>query len=125
MAKPSFLDISPSFLARIYTINVANNKNNVSYTATAAAPIGFSTEENASINIILKIFEPITFPSARPFSPLLDATIIVTSYGREVPIATMVKPTKVSLIPNIIAISEADSTTLSPPNTTKASPPAI
>ena len=55
MARPSFLDISPSFLANIYTINVAHNKKNVSYTATISAPIGFNTEENASINIILKI----------------------------------------------------------------------
>ena len=80
------------------------------------------TEENPKINIMLKIFDPTTFPKAISFSFLIEATILVTSSGRDVPTATIVKPTKDSLICNLIAIFEALSTTKSPPKIIAARP---
>ena len=46
------------------------------------------------INNILNILEPIALPSARPLSPFPVATIEVTSSGREVPTAMIVRPIK-------------------------------
>ena len=63
------------------------------------------------IKRILKILEPTTFPTARSFSPLEEATTEVTSSGREVPIATMVRPIRVWLMPKAAAISLALFTT--------------
>ncbi len=48
---------------------------------------------------------PITFPIARSVLPLNAATIEVTSSGRDVPVATIVKPIIVSFIPNVLARS--------------------
>ena len=48
-----------------------------------------------NVNKILKMLEPITFPSAISTSFFLAATIDVTSSGRLVPIATMVSPISV------------------------------
>ena len=73
-------------------------------------------------NRILKMFEPITFPITNSFSPFFKAVNDVTSSGNEVPMATIVKPTKVSLIPNAIAISDALLTTIFPPRTIPAIP---
>ena len=42
--------------------------------------------ENPRINKMLNRLEPIAFPSARPLSPFLVATMEVTSSGREVPL---------------------------------------
>ena len=44
------------------------------------------------IKRILKIFDPIALPSARPLSPFLVATMDVTSSGSDVPIAMIVSP---------------------------------
>ena len=54
---------------------------------------------------MLKIFDPTTFPIANPVSPFFVATIDVTSSGRDVPTATIVRPIRVSVIPAILAIS--------------------
>ena len=48
--------------------------------------------------------EPITLPIAMSFCPLRAATMEVTSSGRLVPMATMVRPMSVSLRPNIRAM---------------------
>lgn len=47
---------------------------------------------------MLKIFDPTTFPMAISLSPFLVATILVTSSGKEVPMATIVNPIRASLI---------------------------
>ena len=78
-----------------------------------------------STNRILKMFDPITLPITSWFSPFLKAVIDVTSSGKDVPIATIVKPTNVSLIPSAIAIAEALSTTKSPPIMIPARPMII
>ena len=54
--------------------------------------------------------------------PFLAATIEVASSGRDVPAATKVKPTTVSLTPILSAISVAASTNKFPPNTRPANP---
>ena len=64
---------------------------------------------------MLKMLEPTTLPMARSFSPFLDATMEVTSSGRDVPNATTVRPISVSDRPKLAAISEALSTTKLPP----------
>ena len=68
------------------------------------------------------MFEPITFPRARSFLPFFAATIEVTSSGKLVPTATMVIPTRASLIPILIAKNFDVVETHSPPNTTAARP---
>ena len=55
------------------------------------------------INEMFIMFEPTTFPIAMSFSPFLDAITEVTSSGRLVPTATIVRPTRASLIPILIA----------------------
>ena len=47
--------------------------------------IGLIAPEMPRINSRLNIFEPTTFPIARPVSPFLAATIDVTNSGRDVP----------------------------------------
>ncbi len=59
---------------------------------------GLIVLEIPNTNKILKILEPITFPSAISFCPFFAATILVTSSGKEVPTATIVSPTKDSTI---------------------------
>ena len=87
-----------------------------SITNSLIAPLAPTT------NNILNMLDPITFPIANWFSPFLRAVSEVTSSGSEVPIATIVKPTNFSLIPNAIAIAEALFTTKSPPKTIPAIP---
>ena len=87
--------------------------------------IGEMVQEAARTNRILNRFEPITLPNASSFSPFFDATMEVTSSGREVPNATIVSPTRVSVIPKEMAIALALSTTRLPPITIAASPPMI
>ena len=71
------------------------------------------------------MLEPITFPSAISTSFFLAATIEVTSSGRLVPNATIVRPIRVWLNPNPAAIDEAPLTTKSPPNLIAIIPPTI
>lgn len=78
-----------------------------------------------SMNSMLNTLEPMALPRANPLSPLRVATMEVTSSGREVPIATMVRPIKFWLTPKLAAIRLALSTTRLPPNITAASPPAM
>ena len=71
---------------------------------------------------ILKILDPTAFPTAISTSFFLAATTEVTSSGSEVPIDTMVSPTRVWLIPSSIAILLAVSTVRSPPKAIAAAP---
>ena len=71
------------------------------------------------------MLEPIALPSASPLSPFLVATIEVTSSGRDVPIATIVRPMKFWLTPKLAAMIQALSTTRLPPNITAIRPPAL
>ena len=64
---------------------------------------------------ILNMFEPTTLPRAMPLSPLLAATIDVTSSGNDVPTATIVSDITASLIPQDLANTTADSRNKSPP----------
>ena len=60
-------------------------------------------------NKILKILLPTIFPMAIPTLPFFAAITEVTSSGRDVPNATMVRPINRSLIPKYLAISDAKS----------------
>ena len=93
--------------------------------ARASAAIGWIEDERPRINMILKMFDPTTFPRARPLSPFLEAVTEVTSSGREVPMATIVNPIKVSLRPKAAAMAQALSTTRSPPKMMPTRPMAI
>ena len=97
----------------------------VSYTAVTSSVIGVIKEDTPSINRMLKMFEPTTFPTARSFSPFLAATTDVTSSGSDVPSATMVRPINVWLHPNVNAIFDALSTTRLPPHTIPINPITI
>ena len=77
------------------------------------------------INKILKMLEPITFPSAISTSFFLAATIEVTSSERHIHNATIVRPIRVWLNPNPAAIDQAPLTTKSPPNLIAIIPPTI
>ena len=71
-------------------------------------------EQNPKIKTMLNNEDPIALPTAISASPFLAATTEVTSSGSDVPTATIVKPTNKSLIPNLVAIKDALSTTKSP-----------
>ena len=60
---------------------------------------------------ILKILLPTTFPIAISYSPFFVAVILVTSSGRDVPKAIIGNDINLSLIPIILAIITAESTT--------------
>ena len=90
--------------------------------SSGAALIGVSTEEIPRMNIILKMHDPTALPNAIPESPFFAATMEVMSSGSEVPIATIVSPTRVSLIPSECAIRLALLTTRLPPRMIAISP---
>ena len=88
-------------------------------------PTGLIAAAIPSTSKMLKMLEPITFPSAISTSFFLAATMEVTSSGRLVPSATIVSPISVWLSPNDNAISDALLTTKSPPNLIAIIPPTI
>src|SRR4029453_18353368 len=59
------------------------------------------------------MLEPIRFPTARSRSPRKVDTMVVTSSGAEVPMATIVRPTIASLTPSVLALATAPSTSSS------------
>ena len=73
-------------------------------------------------NKMLKILLPTMLPIAISALPLLAATTDVTSSGRDVPSATIVRPINRSLMPNIFASSVAASTVISLPTTISTIP---
>ena len=119
---PSFLSYFSCVLPNMKHNIVTANMNKTSMSILESSGIALIALLAPSTNKMLKMFDPITFPITNWFSPFFKAVIDVTSSGKEVPIATMVKPTSVSLIPRAIAIAEALSTTKSPPRTMPARP---
>lgn len=76
---------------------------------------GRSSDQTQRIMRIFRIDEPMRFPTAIHTFHFLTATILVMSSGILVPIATMVRPITVSLIPMIRAKSTAPFTRICPP----------
>ena len=122
---PSHLDIVFLVFANTNKITALINRMIQSVRDSPNTLSGEIVADIPRIKRILKIFDPIAFPRARPLSPFRVATIEVTSSGREVPIATMVRPIKFWLTPNDTAIWLALFTTRLPPKITATSPPAI
>lgn len=72
---------------------------------------------------MLKMLEPMTFPTAMSFSPLNAATMEVASSGRLVPMATIVSPMTASETWNSLAISTEPLTKSLAPPMSNATPP--
>ena len=89
---PSSFDICCFVFAKMNKRILLINKIPQSIIDSFSTCSGERMAENPRINKMLNRLEPIAFPSARPLSPFLVATMEVTSSGREVPIATMVSP---------------------------------
>ena len=87
--------------------------------------IGLISAVAPTIRTILKIFEPMTLPIAISISFLIVAVIEVINSGKLVLKATIVRPIIFSLIPKLVAIAEALSTTKSPPNLSPIIPTII
>ena len=87
--------------------------------------MGCITPLTARINKILKMLEPIIFPTAISAFFLRAATIDVANSGSDVPAATTVSPMIFWLMPIDSAISIALFTTRWPPSTSPARPPTI
>lgn len=86
--------------------------------------IGDINDDIPRINNMLKILEPITFPSAISHSHFVEAIIDVTYSGSDVPIAyPIVRPIKWTLSPNAEAMYEVETTTNLPPITMAIIPP--
>ena len=112
-------------IQRTEKIVVKTNKIKVSIRIVEETLIGVISPTEPKINAMLKMLEPIKFPTASSVSPLTEAMTLVASSGRDVPIATMVRPTRVSLIPIFLARNCAVVETHSAPNTTAPSPKII
>ena len=97
--------------AKMYSRMALSRSKMQSITDSDRTESGVIAAEIPRINRILKIFDPIALPSARPLSPFPVATIEVTSSGREVPTAMIVRPIKFWLTPKLSAIIQALSTT--------------
>lgn len=102
--KPSARLIRFPVITKPKAIKLTASSTHKSTKEAIEIAIGCMALETPKINKRLKIFEPTTLPTAIPVSPLDAATIDVTSSGRLVPIATIVKPTNVSLMPHASAI---------------------
>lgn len=66
--------------------------------------MGLTNELMDKMRKILKIFDPIIFPTARSLFFFMAATTEVASSGNDVPMATMVKLITFSLTPSELAI---------------------
>ena len=73
---------------------IAATINIISIVATVETTIGLMVTLAPTINNKLNILLPITLPVAMSNSPFLVATTDVTYSGKDVPIATIVKPIK-------------------------------
>ena len=83
---------------------------------------GVITEDRPRISIALNTLEPNILPSASCSFPLIAATRLVASSGREVPPARIVTAMNLSLTPICRARAVALSTNKSPPKMSPASP---
>ena len=81
-------------LAKRYRITALTVSNRQSITDSSRTCSGEMTDDIPRMNRILNRLEPMAFPSARLLSPLRVATMEVTSSGREVPTAMIVRPIK-------------------------------
>jgi hypothetical protein len=86
---------------------------------------GRKSAVNPKIQKILKMFDPTIFHTARSACPRFAAIIEVASSGREVPMATIVRPMNASESLAIRAISMAHSTKIFPPRNKPTNPPTI
>ena len=93
-AAPSPRFIECFVLANTNRIMELSNKMTASITDSERTVSGEITDDIPRMNIILNRLEPTALPSANPLSPLPVATIDVTSSGRDVPIAMIVRPIK-------------------------------
>ena len=82
---------------------------------TQSSSWGFLSLEGANIRAerptmtpMLKAFDPTTVPNGRPVSSLKIAYKEEDSSGRDVPMATRVRPMNLSLRPNFLAIEEEE-----------------
>ena len=78
---------------------VIPNINPKSTIISGLTGIGVINELNPKINKMLNMLDPTIFPITIWFSFLLSAVRDVTSSGSEVPIATMVNPTRFHSFP--------------------------
>ena len=88
-------------------------------------PMGLTVAATPRIIRMLNTLEPTTLPTAISSSFFRAATTEVTSSGRLVPIATMVRPIRFSERPKNAAMVFALFTTQSPPNLTATAPPTM
>ena len=95
--------------------------NKVSGTKPGVKVTGVTKAVVPTTNRILKILLPTILPMAMSAFPFNAADTDVTSSGREVPRATIVRPIILSLNPMVLAIEEAASTLKSHPQTIRAS----
>lgn len=82
-------------------------------------------DENPSIQKILKIFDPTIFHTAISLCHFRAAMTDVANSGKDVPIATIVKPITISDIPKDRAIVTAQSTNIFPPKKRPTRPPRM
>ena len=122
---PSVLEISFFVAPKNHTTIENTTNTTISIIFSPINCNGLIADAIPSTIRILKIFEPIAFPTAISTSFFLAATMDVTSSGRDVPIETIVNPTRFWLIPKSMAILLAASTVRSPPNAMAAAPPTI
>jgi len=87
--------------------------------------IGEIREAVPNTKSILKMFEPMIFPTAMSTFFFIEATTVTTSSGNEVPIAIIVDDIKNSENPNCVAIKTAPSTTNFPPKNRPTNPARI
>lgn len=97
--KPHDLVRALFFTIGMRTIKLIITSMAASYIEKRLTSIGLIITDTPKTNSILNIFEPMTFPMAISVSPFRAATMLVTSSGSDVPIATMVRPMSVSSMP--------------------------
>ena len=93
------------FAATAQHTTVATITAAISIALLIMKPIGLIDDAIPSTNKMLNTLEPIALPSAISTSPLRAATKDVTSSGREVPRAIIVRPIILSLTPRAKAIT--------------------
>lgn len=96
---PSRLPILKPVLANTNNTNVNTIMIMTSINTLSLTAIGVIAEDAPRTNRMLKILLPTMFPKAISLSFFNAAEIDVTNSGKEVPIAIIVRPTNVSLMP--------------------------
>lgn len=87
--------------------------------------IGLTSDVIPKMRKILKILDPITFPTAKSTCFFIAAATLVASSGRLVPSATSVSPIKASESPNALARIVAFATKSVLPSPSPTSPKTI